>query len=173
MLRECSLKIIFATIILCSGVFSFRMYGQDIKLLEHSCFPGKSLRFQNQFFLSPYKILPKNPMSAVVDIVLQSGLEESIQDNILSDSIFMYHQHYRPDCYDILRNALAYIGEIKLAYTQDNFPYRSLINVVNPYIRIYNSMYQAWQRNDYPVLMKISKEGFMLLAGREHKSLFG
>lgn len=142
------------------------------KLLEHACFRGKPLRFQNQFFLSPYKRLPKELMEVVDTVVVNSELEEYMKEDMMLRSIFLYHQQYRQDCYDLLKNAQAYISEIKIAYTKENFPHRSLSNVMNPYVRLFNGMSQAWKINNYPVLMSIANKEFIPLVEREYDVVF-
>src|SRR5947207_15956100 len=65
----------------------------NMKFLEHSCFKGESLRFQNEFFSSDYTSLPTQ-QEAINHLILRD-------ENQLG-AILGYHHHYRKLCYNVL-----------------------------------------------------------------------
>jgi hypothetical protein len=134
------------------------------KLLEHSCFKGESLLFQNMFFSSDYTDTPK-PVLEHFNVVAQP-LNGSID---LMNYIFAYHTHYRKDCLnrtyllweDISIKMRLYERRLdKLSKNPDDA--ERFIDVLAtrdadllPQINAFESMKDAFFANDYPYLLWI------------------
>lgn len=94
-------------------------------LLEHSCFLGESLKFQNDFFSSNYKNLPERQLK-VYEKILGSMINES---KIQLFGVFPYHSYYRKNCLMLIEEQNKYCIDVKLSKIVG---YKALMPIQNP-----------------------------------------
>lgn len=126
------------------------------KLLEHACFKGESLRFQNEFFASDYTALPRQ--QSVINYVI-------LRDESDLRATFAYHQHYRKHCSIALEKVEEYV-----AFKQTHAPCGGIVLKINgvqlnafgyslgQHSFVLEKMRQAWKSHDYPVMLLILEE---------------
>lgn len=82
---------------------------QDTKLLEHPCFEGESLTFQNNFFASDYANIPEIQLQ-IFRMILNSA-QLLNEENELS-ACFLYHAHYRKKCLGLIEEQDKYCADV-------------------------------------------------------------
>lgn len=180
-----SRKIILAIVLLCAEGISFGMLipratksviqaiekkrrdtykeeAKNVKLLEHSCFKGESLLFQNEFFSSNYQWLPTSQTMTIGTIL---GRDQLGKDQCHA-AVLDYHKYYRKICLDALVNVENHIDHMVLSYMSELFKKNTgmltqgLLNhikfeyALTISLNIFENMKARYRSNDYPrVLM--------------------
>lgn len=141
---------------------------EDLKRLEHSCFKGESLSFQNEFFSSDYKNLPRRQLD-IYSRILGPDSNELINQSF---GVFPYHAQYRKDCIKMLESFGSYVQE-KIVYdavllgtlsasSSSDAVQLALLGVhnKNSLLQLTNAlsdMNDAFLINDYPAMIYIYK----------------
>lgn len=94
-------------------------------LLEHSCFLGESLKFQNEFFLSDYTNLPERVLK-VYEIILGSTINEPKNQLF---GVLPYHTYYRKNCLMLIEEQNKYCIDVQLSKIVG---YKALMPIQNP-----------------------------------------
>ena len=135
------------------------------KLLEHPCFPGESLNFQNNFFSSNYMDLPGSIASPIA-LMIQDAPVDSRR------FVFAYHAHYRKECKDLIdsfrRDAMKkselYVRQTeKLRKRPDGMEQmlsldRMARNDLGLRRKAFGFMVEAYHDNDYPEVLSTYQE---------------
>lgn len=142
------------------GVVSFK--AKNVKLLEHSCFKGESLLFQNEFFSSNYLWLPTYQKKTIGTILGRDQLGIAQYRAAVLD----YHKYYRKECSDILEKAKKFVDNTKhiddesasdeeKASDRKNFERYKNIKVMQC-----ENMKMAYNIKDYPLVLYMNERYF-------------